>query len=107
MSLTESLVAAVTERLPNRTVETITVEVGRLSGVDAESMRFCFDVCVDGTPLGGACLEIIDVPGRAHCGDCNGDVELPDLIPLCECGSTDLTITAGQELRIKHVTVAA
>jgi hydrogenase nickel incorporation protein HypA/HybF len=106
LSITESVVAAVSDRLAGEQVEVITLEVGRLSGVVADSVRFCFDLCTEGTPLAGASLDIIDIPGRAHCRSCDSRFEMTDLIPLCTCGSTDLTILSGEELRIKNVTVA-
>jgi hydrogenase nickel incorporation protein HypA/HybF len=107
LSITESVVAAVTERLGEEKVEAITLEVGQLSGVVADSLRFCFDLCVEGTPLAGAVLDIIDIPGRAHCRICELSFEMTDQIPLCSCGSTELDILSGEELRIKNVRVAA
>lgn len=106
LSITESVVAAVSDRLSGERVEVVTLEVGRLSGVVADSVRFCFDLCTEGTPLAGASLDIIDIPGRAHCRSCDATFEMTDLIPLCACGSTDLQILSGEELRIKNVTVA-
>jgi hydrogenase nickel incorporation protein HypA/HybF len=106
LSITESVVAAVTDRLGDQRVEVITLEVGRLSGVVADSIRFCFDLCTEGTALEGATLAIIDIPGRAHCRTCGEDFDMADQIALCECGSTDLAILCGEELRIKTVTVA-
>jgi hydrogenase nickel incorporation protein HypA/HybF len=106
LSITESVVAAVTERLGDERVEVITLEVGRLSGVVADSIRFCFDLCTEGTSLQGATLDIVDIPGRAHCQSCDTSFEMTDQIPLCECGSTDLEILSGDELRIRNVRVA-
>jgi hydrogenase nickel incorporation protein HypA/HybF len=106
LSITESVVAAVTDRLGDERVEVITLEVGRLSGVVPDSIRFCFDLCTEGTPLQGATLDIIDIAGRAHCRTCGTDFDLADQIPLCGCGSTDLEILSGEELRIKNVMVA-
>jgi hydrogenase nickel incorporation protein HypA/HybF len=106
LSITESVVAAVTDRLGDEHIEVITLEVGRLSGVVADSIRFCFDLCTEGTSLQGAMLDIIDIPGRAHCRSCDETFEMADQIPLCTCGSTDLEILSGEELRIKNVKVA-
>jgi hydrogenase nickel incorporation protein HypA/HybF len=106
LSITESVVSAVTDRLGDEKVELITLEVGQLSGVVADSIRFCFDLCVEGTSLQGAILDILDIPGRAHCRTCERTFEMSDQIPLCACGSTELDILSGEELRIKNVTVA-
>jgi hydrogenase nickel incorporation protein HypA/HybF len=106
LSITESVVAAVTDRLGDQRVEVITLEVGRLSGVVPDSIRFCFGLCTEGTSLQGATLDIVDIAGRARCRSCGADFDLADQIPLCACGSTDLEILSGEELRIKNVTVA-
>jgi hydrogenase nickel incorporation protein HypA/HybF len=106
LSITQSVVSAVRERLGDEQIETITLEVGRLSGVVPDSIRFCFDLCAAGTTLAGAALDIVDVPGRARCRSCGTSFEMPDALPLCECGGTDLEVLSGQELRIKQVTVA-
>lgn len=105
LSITESLVSTILERVEGR-VETVTLVVGRLSGVVPDSVRFCFDVCTQGTRLDGASLEIIEVAGQVRCHSCGSVAELPDDIRLCGCGSADVEIVGGQELRVKHVEVA-
>ena len=106
LAITQSVVAAVSDRLGDVRVDVITLEVGQLSGVVADSIRFCFDLCVEGTSMQGATLDIIDIPGQAHCETCGSTFELTDRIPLCACGSASLTILDGEQLRIKTVTVA-
>ncbi len=105
LAITESVIESVTERLGAARVVALTLEIGRLSGVVADSVRFCFELCAEGTTLEGARLDIVDVPGLAHCQDCGRDLELADLIPLCGCGSTNLDIVSGQQLVIKQVEV--
>lgn len=105
MAITQSVVQSVAERCEGRQVDQVTLLIGRLSGVVGDSVRFCFDLCTMGTELEGATLEIVDVPGRARCRDCEELVELPDFIALCPCGSADLEIVAGQELLIQKVEV--
>lgn len=105
MAITQSVVQAVADRCEGRKVDQVTLLIGRLSGVMADSVRFCFDLCTMGTDLEGVSLNIVDVPGRAHCRECGGLVELSDFIALCPCGSADLEILAGQELSIQSVEV--
>lgn len=106
LAVTESVISAVSEKVGDRRVQRVTLVVGRLSGVVADSVHFYFDLCSEGTPLEGAKLEIIDVPGRASCRECGSEVELVDMIALCTCGSADLEILGGEELTIKQVEVA-
>lgn len=105
LSITQSIVSAILERVDGR-IRTVTLVVGGLSGLVPESVRFCFDICTQGTRLEGSTLDIIDVPGRARCRTCTTEFELLDSVPLCTCGSADLDILGGQELRIKNVEVA-
>ena len=63
LAVTESVVAAVTERLPEARITTVRLEIGALSGVVADSVRFCFDLVTEGTNLAGASLEIDESPG--------------------------------------------
>ena len=107
LAITESLVAAVAGNVGDSRVESVTVIVGRLSGVVADSLHFYFDLCTEGTVLEGAKLEIVDVPAHARCRECNSEIELLDMIALCDCGSADLEILDGQDLRIKQVEVVA
>jgi hydrogenase nickel incorporation protein HypA/HybF len=106
LALTESVVTAVAERVGAAKVTRVQLEIGRLSGVAPDSVRFCFDVCAEGTALAGAMLDIVETPGRAQCRDCQAQVELDDLIALCVCGSANLQLQSGQELRIIEVEVA-
>ena len=106
LSITESLVSAVQERIDGE-VRSVTLIVGALSGVVPDSVRFCFEVCTKGTRLDGARLDIVEIPGRARCRDCLDEVQITDRIALCHCGSASLDLVAGEELSIKHVEVVA
>lgn len=106
MGITQSVITAIGDRLPGAEVVRVKLEIGKLSGVMADSVRFCFDVASVGTPLERAKLEVDEPEGRARCRDCGTESDLPDLIRLCECGSADLEILAGTELLIKEVEVA-
>jgi hydrogenase nickel incorporation protein HypA/HybF len=105
LAIAESVIDAVQERTGAAPVNSIRLEVGRLAGVMTDSLRFCFDLATDGTPLAGAVLDISEPVGRAHCNHCATDFALSDLILLCECGSADVQVIAGQELRILSVEV--
>jgi hydrogenase nickel incorporation protein HypA/HybF len=102
----ESIVDAVIERVGDAQVVRVRLEIGKLSGVVPDALRFCFELATAETPLAGAALEIIEIPGRARCMQCLADVELEDQIALCVCGSANLDFVSGQELKIKDVEVA-
>jgi hydrogenase nickel incorporation protein HypA/HybF len=105
LAITQSVVAAVLDRTGDRTVTVVRVRVGRLAGVVADSMRFCFELVTAGTTLEGAVLEIEEPPGAAHCRSCGADFGLAELVPFCSCGSTDVDVVAGRELMVCSVEV--
>lgn len=105
MAITQSVVDAVSEQFGDARVTRVRLEIGMLSGVVADSVRFCFDLATGGTALEGALLEIDEARGRAYCRQCQSEVDIKDLIPLCDCGSADLKLLAGHELKIKEVEV--
>lgn len=104
LALADEVVRAITERTSARVLR-VRLEVGRLTAVAPEALRFCFEVCARGTTVEGAALEVREVPARGRCRGCGSDGELPDAIPLCACGSADLDLYRGQELRIDEVEV--
>src|SRR5215472_2021086 len=108
LAITEGIVAAVTDKLPEQKITLVRLEIGALSGVVADSVRFCFDLVTEGTNLEGANLEIVEPRASCRCRDCGGEFE-PDLplpIVLCQCGSSDVAVITGSDLRILSVHVA-
>ena len=106
LSIAQSVVDTVLERTGERHVTTVRLQVGRLSGVVADALLFCFDLATAGTPLEGATLEIEEPTGRAHCRDCGAEFAVQDLILLCNCGSADVEVMSGRELQLTSVEVA-
>jgi hydrogenase nickel incorporation protein HypA/HybF len=105
LALMESIVAAVEERIHPARAARVHLQIGRLAGVVPDALRFCFDVCTRGTPLEGATLEIDEIRGRATCRQCGREVEMQSFLDACPCGSLDVDLVAGQELRVKEVEV--
>lgn len=106
LAITESMVEAVTARVGDARVTRIALEVGTLTGVMPDALRFCFDVCAAGTTLEGAELEITEPQALARCRGCGAEFRTADVIPLCACGSVDVALSGGDELRIAFVEVA-
>ncbi len=104
LSITRNVVAICAEQARGK-VTRVTLEIGKLSAVLPEAVRFCFDVCAKGTPIEGARLEIIETQGRGRCRTCGGEVLLTQLFGRCACGSVDLELIGGDELRIKEMEV--
>jgi hydrogenase nickel incorporation protein HypA/HybF len=105
LAIAESIVAAVREKLADVPVRRVCVEVGRLSGVVPDALQFCFELATVGTTLDGAALDIVSQPGRGHCRDCAAEFDTDDFLALCDCGSADVEVLGGRELRIREVEV--
>jgi hydrogenase nickel incorporation protein HypA/HybF len=107
LAIAEGLIDGVTGRLPGRRVTSVRVEIGALSGVVPDALRFCFSMATEGTPLDGADLEISEPAAKCDCADCGQSFEPEDgRILLCPCGSANVTVVSGQQLLITSVKVA-
>jgi len=106
LAIAESVVDTVTQRLPGTAITCVHLEIGALSGVVADSLRFCFDLATEGTGLEGARLEITEPPARCRCRSCGAEFEPDFPIVLCPCGSADVAVLGGEELKILSVQVA-
>jgi hydrogenase nickel incorporation protein HypA/HybF len=106
LAIAESMVDTVTERLPDAKVTRVHLEIGPLSGVVIDSIRFCFDLATEGTGLAGAELVITEPPARCRCRTCGAEFQPDSPIVLCPCGSPDAAVLSGEQLKIVSVSVA-
>lgn len=106
MALTQSVVDAVCEHAAGRRVHSVRLEVGALCAVIPDAMTFCFELATQGTVAAGASLEVDMRPGEARCRSCGAGFELNDLILLCPCGSADVDVIAGRDLKILSMEVS-
>lgn len=110
MSLAEGIVQIVesTARANSaQEVRAVWLELGALSHVELEALRFSFEVVKRGTVAEGARLEVISTPGQAWCMPCGVAVDLARLGDPCpNCGSYQLQVTQGEEMRVKEIEVA-
>ncbi|HEY2900544.1 MAG TPA: hydrogenase maturation nickel metallochaperone HypA [Polyangia bacterium] len=105
LALMEDIVSAITERVGSARVDRVRLQIGQLAGVVPEALRFCFEACAAGTTLEGATVEIEETNGRGVCRSCGAPVALASFLDLCGCGSADIEVVAGQEMRVKEVEV--
>ncbi len=109
MSLCQSILQTLEEQagLQNFTrVERVCLEIGPLSGVEIEALKFGFDVVMRGSLAEQARLEIVECPAEAWCLPCAATVSINQRFDACpRCGSHQLQVTRGDELRIKELEV--
>jgi len=109
MSLTEGVLQILQDNAKSKgfeRVKTVWLEIGGLSGVEVEAIRFCFDVVMQGTLADQAKLEIIHVPGQAWCISCGKNIQVKQRFEPCpDCGGYQLQITGGDQMLIKELEV--
>ena len=110
MSLAEGILQIVEDTASAnaaRKVRAVVLEIGTLSHVEEQSLRFCFDAVTRGTVADGARLDVLATPGRAWCMPCGQSVALDRLGDACPlCGSYQLQVTQGEEMKVKEIEVA-
>lgn len=105
LGIAQEIVDTVCEAAGESRVTRVVLEVGRLSLVLPDALRFCFDLAAAGTAMEGAELTILETPGLGRCRACAGEVALERPFGRCACGCSDLEWIRGEELRIKTVEV--
>lgn len=110
MSLAEGVLGVVADAvLANQpcTVRTVRLEIGALAAVELDALRFAFEVVKRGSVAEGAMLDIVQVPGSAWCMQCSRSVAIADRTDPCpECGSWQLQVTGGGEMRVMELELA-
>ena len=108
-SLCESIIETVTGQARQRgfsQVRRVWLEIGALANVELEALRFAFEVVRQDTIAAGAELDIITLPGRAHCLDCAESVAVNQYFDPCpRCGGYQWRLLSGNEMRIKEMEV--
>lgn len=89
-----------------RRVRGVRLEIGPFAAVDAEALRFAFEVASAETLAAGAWLEILTPRALARCGNCGREVELVQRFDPCpHCAAHALELLSGDALRIKDLEV--
>ena len=109
LSICESIIQLIEEQADVQNfahVKAVWLEIGPLSGVELEALRFGFDVVRRGTMAENARLEIVETKGEAWCMACAKSVAVSKRFDACpDCGGYQLQITGGEEMRIKELEV--
>jgi hydrogenase nickel incorporation protein HypA/HybF len=109
MTIAMNIIDLVTSRATTenaRQINRIELEVGELSGVMIDSLRFCFDLASRNTLAEGAELTIDAVPGHGTCHSCGRDFPINTITVLCpHCGNFGVEITRGKELKIRSINI--
>lgn len=92
---------------PGARVTSVRLEIGALAAVEREALAFCFGAAARGGVAAQARLEILEVPGRGWCLQCDRVVPIGGPLDPCPaCGSDRVQATGGTEMRVKDFEIA-
>lgn len=87
-------------------VNRVWLEVGPLSCVEPEALRFGFDVVMRGSVAEGAALEIVTPKAEGHCLACHKTATVQHRYDPCpHCGAQEMQVVQGDELKISKLEV--
>lgn len=108
LSIVEALLGQVEEQLDRAgeagRVTRLSLIVGRLSGVNCDSIRFAFKLLTPDTVLEAAELVISEPHAECVCEDCGETSRIDRIVAQCpSCASHDITIRGGTELILQTI----
>jgi hydrogenase nickel incorporation protein HypA/HybF len=107
LSLAQGILRLVGDHVPPdrlADVRSVRVDIGRLSGVVADSLEFCFSALVAGTTLRRARLCLNTIPLQLDCADCQQTiVSERDIFECPVCHGKRTTVVSGMDLRVAEI----
>lgn len=89
-----------------RRVTAVWLEIGALSCIETDALRFSFDIVCRDTLAQGCQLHIDTVPARAWCWDCSSEITVARHDAGCpRCGSHNLRVDGGDDMQIKQIEI--
>lgn len=90
-----------------KSVDTVTVAVGEMTGLVPEYLRRYWPQAVKGTILEGSALAIEEIPAEVHCSSCGETYQPKRENQYCcpSCGSSSGTILHGREFMVQSITI--
>lgn len=109
MSIAQSLLDIIREEMRKHeatVLRSVHLQIGQLSAIVPESLKFCFEIMISGTELEGAKLIMVQIPLKGTCRDCGKSFDIKEYVFQCPlCDSTDVEVISGEELSIVEMEV--
>jgi hydrogenase nickel incorporation protein HypA/HybF len=84
----------------------ITIEVGDLSGVEANAFESVLSLLAKDTVLDKTLINIIRTPGKGKCISCDYEFEMNQRMETCpKCAAFPSEINGGREFRILSIVI--
>jgi len=104
-ALVEQAVAAARENAPGKKINAVDVDVGELSGAVPELLRDLYPMVAEGTVLEGSRLCVKKIKARFECGECGKKFGRQDIAGCPQCGSMNVDMLRGREIRLTAIDV--
>ena len=105
LSIVEAIEAKAREEGAGR-ISGVDLLIGKLAGVELESLKFCFSAAAKGTLAEDAVLVIEEPEGIGECGECGMRFPVTFYYAECpECRSLRIKIVSGEEFLIQSITI--
>lgn len=94
------------EKAMAESIQEITIEVGYLSGVEADAFESALGMLARDSALEKSLIHIIRTPGTGRCISCNYDFEMIHRMATCpKCLAFPSEIKGGQEFRVMSLVI--
>lgn len=107
MQIIEIATTSIPAEMKGSRVVRVNLRVGKLAAIVPDSLRFCFEIASQDTPLAGAELVIEELPVLARCNDCRFQWTISEPVFVCQkCNSGAIQLLSGRELDIESIELA-
>lgn len=90
----------------NAVISGVDLEVGELSGIEVEALRFSFSIIKEQSALKDAELNVLITKGEAECEQCREVFPCPSYTSSCpNCHSYLKKITRGADMKVLSITL--
>ncbi len=87
-------------------INSVELEIGDLSGIMIDSLKFCFEAACKNTIANGAELNINEIEAMAFCKSCKKNFIIEsDFSPCPTCNNFNYELLKGKELSIKSFNI--
>jgi len=101
-----NIVATEAAKEGSNRVSEVCLEIGLLAGIEYAALDFALEVLAPGTVMEYAAITMEKPGGKGKCNNCGYEFPFETFMGSCSaCGSTDLAVIRGNELRVKSITI--
>lgn len=108
LSIAQSILSIAENAAPqtDAVVTSVGLQIGELSGIEIDSLKFALSVIKENTVLKKADLDIEIVKGEAQCTDCKTIFPMHYFGICCpQCGSYFVRVLKGREMKVLNIVV--